>query len=138
MIWVRTAWERLPRAALGVGFMFLANVATPAHARITRIEISTVQSPTFDGISFGAGGQYEKLTGRFFGEVDPADPLDASITDIRLAPRNARGMVEYSGNLLIIRPVDRAKGAQRLLLEINNRGNILSLGLLNDATQEQQ
>ena len=44
-------------------------------------------------------------------------------------------MVEYSGNLLIIRPVDRAKGAQRLLLEINNRGNILSLGLLNDAAK---
>jgi hypothetical protein len=126
-------WERLPRAALGVGFMFLANVATPAHARITRMEISTVQSPTFEGISFGAGGQYEKLIGRFFGEVDPADPLNALITDIRLAPRNARGMVEYSGNLLIIRPVDRSNSNQRLLLEINNRGNILSLGLLNDA-----
>ena len=62
-------WERLPRAALGVGFMFLANVATPAHARITRMEISTVQSPTFEGISFGAGGQYEKLIGRFLARL---------------------------------------------------------------------
>jgi hypothetical protein len=127
--------DRLTRSALGAGLMFLAGVATPALARITRIEISTVQSPTFEGISFGSAGQYEKLAGRFFGEVDPAHPLNALITDIRLAPRNARGMVEYSGDLLIIRPVDRSKGNQRLLFEINNRGNILSFGLLNDASK---
>jgi hypothetical protein len=113
--------------------IFLVGVAAQAHARITRMEISTAQSPTFDGISFGGVGQYEKLAGRFYGEVDPTDPLNALITDIRLAPRNLRGMVEYSGNLLIIRPVDRSKGNQRLLFEVNNRGNILSFGLLNDA-----
>jgi hypothetical protein len=115
------------------GVIFLVGVGAQAQARITRMEISTVQSPTFDGISFGGVGQYEKLAGRFYGEVDPADPLNAMITDIKLAPRNVRGMVEYSGNLLIIRPVDRSKGNQRLLFEINNRGNVLSLGLLNDA-----
>ena len=82
-----------------------------------------------------AAGKYEKLAGRFFGEVDPADPWNAPIADIRLAPRNARGMVEYSGNLLIIRPVDAAKGNHRLLFDINNRGNILSFGLFNDAAK---
>jgi hypothetical protein len=59
--------------------------------------------------------------------------LDALIADIKLAPRNARSMVEYSGNFLVFRPVDPAKGNRRLLFEINNRGNILSFGLLNDA-----
>ena len=113
----------------------MAGLAAPAYARITRIEIATVQSPTFEGVSFGTAGQYEKLAGRFFGEVDPADPLNALITDIRLAPRNARGMVEYSGNLLIIRPMDPTKGNHRLLFEINNRGNILSFGLFNDAAK---
>jgi hypothetical protein len=108
-------WDRLSRAALGAGLMCLIGIAPPADARITRIEIASVQSPTFEGRSFGAAGRYEKLAGRFFGEVDPADPSDAVITDIRLAPRNARGMVEYSGNFLIIRPVDPAKGNQRLL-----------------------
>ena len=117
------------------GFMVLAQAAAPAHARITRIEIATVQSPTFEGASFGTAGRYEKLIGRFFGEVDPNDPLNAPIADIKLAPRNARGMVEYSGNLLIIRPVDPTKGNHRLLFEINNRGNILSFGLLNDAAK---
>ena len=124
----------LRRAALA-GLAALAGGAAPAHARITRIEIATVSSPTFDGASFGAAGKYEKLAGRFFGEVDPADPLNALIADIRLAPRNARGMVEYSGDLLIIRPIDAAKGNHRLLFDINNRGNILSFGLFNDAAK---
>jgi hypothetical protein len=123
------------QAALWAGFIFLGQAAAPAHARITRIEIATVQSPTFEGASFGTAGRYEKLSGRFFGEVDPNDPLNAAITDIKLAPRNARGMVEYSGNLLIIRPVDPTRGAHRLLFEINNRGNILSFGLFNDAAK---
>ena len=44
-------------------------------------------------------------------------------------------MVEYSGAILIIRPVDATKSNHRLLFEINNRGNILSFGLLNDAAK---
>jgi hypothetical protein len=59
-----------------------------------------------------------------FGKVYPADPLNAVIADITLTPRNARGMVEYSGAILIIRPVDATKSSRRLLFE-NNRGNIL-------------
>ena len=88
----------------------IAALAAPADARITRIDITTTQSPTFDGTSFGTTGPYEKLVGRVFGEVDPKDPRNAIITDIKLAPVNARGMVEYSGNILIMRPVDRGQG----------------------------
>ena len=32
------------------------------------------------------GQAYEKLTGRFFGELDPKHPLNAIITDIEHAP----------------------------------------------------
>ena len=77
-----------------------------AEADITRIVITRVESPTFEGVSFGAVGQYEKLVGRAFGEVDPHDPRNAVIVDIALAPRNARGMVEYSTDIYILRPVD--------------------------------
>src|SRR5271155_2756197 len=82
----------------------LAALASPAQARITRIEITSTQSPTFEGTSFGTTGQYEKLVGRVFGEVDPKDPRNTIITDIKLAPVNAHGMVEYSSNIMIIRP----------------------------------
>ena len=100
------------------------------------MEVSEVTSPTFDAASFGEVGPYEKLAGRIHGELDPADPLNAVITDLALAPRNARGMVEYASNFLIIRPVDASRGNHRLLLEINNRGNILVFGLLDDAARD--
>lgn len=41
----------------------------------------SVESPTFDGMSFGTVGQYEKLRGRADGEVDPLDPRNKQITD---------------------------------------------------------
>ena len=104
-----------------------------ADARVIRIDISRVESPTFDGVSFGETGPYEKLVGRIVGEIDPADPSSTVITDIDLAPRNARGMVEYSADLFILRPVDASKSNGRLFFEVNNRGSLLSLGQLNDA-----
>ena len=104
-----------------------------ADARVTRIEIERVESPTFDGRAFGDVGPYEKLVGRMHGEVDPDAPDSAVITDIELAPRNARGMVEYAADLIILRPVDPARGNGRLFYEANNRGRLLSLNRLNGA-----
>ena len=58
-----------------------------AEPRITRIEIVRVEKPTFRGTSFGAVGQYEKLVGHAFGEVDPSAARNPVIAGIRLAPR---------------------------------------------------
>src|SRR5688572_9177286 len=110
----------------------LMAAARSADARIVRIDIARTESPTFGGATFGENGQYEKLIGRAFGEIDPADPRNRSIVDLELAPRNARGMVEYATDVIILRPVDPSKGNRRLFYEINNRGAIRSLGLLND------
>jgi hypothetical protein len=129
---MRAITPRLRAAAL-TGLLCLAMAARPAEARVTRIEVTATQSPTFDAASFGAVGRYEKLAGRIDGALDPADPLNAVITDLALAPRNAAGMVAYSSPFMVIRPVDPAKGNHRLLLELNNRGNIRVFGLLNDA-----
>lgn len=93
-----------------------------AEARITRIEITSVESPTFEGRSFGAVGTYDKLRGRAHGELDPADPRNAVITDLQLAPRNARGKVEYAMDVYLLRPTDAAKGNRKLFMEVNNRG----------------
>src|SRR5262249_44123772 len=99
----------------------------PAGARITRIEI-TSRAVTFDGIAFGAVGAYEKLIGKAYGEIDPGDARNALITDLALAPRNARGMVEYAMDIYLLKPVDMAKGNHRLVYEGNNRGNKYALG----------
>ena len=113
--------------------ILLLGVTLIAHARITRIQITRVESPTFEGVSFGSVGQYEKLVGRAFGEVDPTSPTDALITDISLAPKNASGMVEYSTDIYILRPIDPTKGNHRLFFEINNRGSNLSFGQMNNS-----
>jgi len=57
-----------------------------AQSRVTGVTIRRVESPTFEGRSFGEVGQYEKLAGRIAGEIDPADRRNAIITDIKLAP----------------------------------------------------
>ncbi|WP_460969289.1 alpha/beta hydrolase domain-containing protein [Spirosoma migulaei] len=96
-----------------------------AQARIIRIEITSRQSPTFEGNVFGKVGAYEKLRGKAYGELDPTNPQNALITDIRLAPRNAKGMVEYAMDIYILKPINLSNGNHRLFLEVNNRGGKL-------------
>ncbi len=105
--------------------LLLIGATSAAQARIIRIEITSVQSPTFDGKMFGRVGAYEKLRGRAYGELDPTTPQNAIITDITLAPRNAKGMVEYAMDIYILKPVDLSNGNHKLFLEINNRGGKL-------------
>jgi len=120
---------RLVRAAF-IGFLpvALAGIGEPAEARITKIQVNS-RAVAFGGASFGAVGQYETLRGVAFGEVDPNDPLNEVITDIKLAPRNARGMVEYDMDFWINKPVDMARANGTLLHDVPNRGNVRSLEL---------
>jgi hypothetical protein len=106
------------------------------EARITSVtwDPARSQSPTFGGLSFGSVGQYEKLRGIATGELDPNDPRNAVITDIELAPRNAAGMVEYSMDVFILKPIDLSKGNHRLFLDFNNRGG-MRVGRLNQTDQ---
>ncbi len=120
--------------AILVSVVVLLWGASGTEAHITRIQITHVESPTFEGTSFGDVGQYEKLVGRAFGEIDPADPRNAVIADVGLAPTNARRKVEYSTDIYILRPINSSKGNHRLFFEINNRGGNLSFGQLNNAT----
>src|SRR5712691_11353693 len=75
-----------------------------AQAAITKIQITTIETPTFGGYSWPSVGQYEKIVGKAFGEVDPLDPKNTVIVDIELAPRNSSGNVEYSFDFYILKP----------------------------------
>ena len=107
---------------LGCASLALIAATAGAQARVTRIEI-TRQEPFAAGQSFGTVGAYEKVVGRFRGELDPNSPLDAAIVDLDKAPRNARGMVEYAADFYILKPVDLTKGNGALFYELANRGN---------------
>src|SRR6188474_1072429 len=82
----------------------------PAEAHIRKIQIGVRESPTFGGYSWPGVGHYEKIAGKAFGELDPKDPKNAVIVDLQLAPRNARGKVEYAFDFYILKPIDLAKG----------------------------
>ena len=113
-------------AAAVVGALSLASAA---DAHITRIEIVAKESPTFGGYSFPAVGQYEKIVGKAFGELDPNAPGNTVIVDLELAPRNARGRVEYSFDFYILKPIDLRRGAHKVMYEPPNRGNKTHGGL---------
>jgi hypothetical protein len=98
---------------------------------ITRLTFNEAPTVAFGGASFGKVGSYEKIEGRAFGELDPANPLNAVITDIRLAPRNARGMVEYAVDFYILRPVNPSRGNKVMVFDVTNRGNKMTYLPLN-------
>ena len=121
--------SHLVRGALAVLLCGLAGVE--AKAELVRFEILLVESPIFEGVSFGDVGPYEKIVARAVLHVDPADPHNAGIVDLDLAPTNAAGRVEFAADVVILKPIDR--GSNRMLYGVVNRGRKRMLGLLNDA-----
>jgi Alpha/beta hydrolase domain len=124
-------------------FVGLVICMPTADARITRIVIDRVESPTFGGTSFGNVGQYEKLIGRAYGELDPSDELNSSIVYINKAPLNSAKRVEYSIDVFILKPIDMRRGNRTLLYDVVNRGDTRALAVFhvgasasNDPTSE--
>jgi hypothetical protein len=93
--------------------------APPGAARVTRIVIDTTVPI--------AGQPYEELTGRAWGELDPRDPKNELITDIRRAPRNAHGEVEYIASFRIRKPVDMGLTSGLMWHDVPNRGGNVNL-----------
>jgi Alpha/beta hydrolase domain len=113
----------LALSATAGGLVLLAPLwAEPSQARITRIEIVKVE-PAFSGRSFGDVGSYERVIGRAYGEVDPKHAANGIIQDLELAPTTAKGGVEYTTDIDILRPSDRSKGNGILFFNVVNRGN---------------
>lgn len=98
----------------------------PTPAKAPQLRMTVTATEDFAG-SWGSVGAYERLTGTIAGEVDPADPKNAVIQDLQLAPRNANGMVEYSADFVMLKPKDMSKASGVLRYDAPNRGNILTL-----------
>jgi hypothetical protein len=98
---------------------------------VTELEV-TSRRPAFGGQSFGAVGPYEILIGRARAVIDPRATLNSEIVDLDKAPRNAAGLVEYSFDVHILKPVDITRGNRALSYEVNNRGNRIVYGYFNE------
>ena len=90
-------------------------------SRVVRVQVES-RRDVLGGQSFGLAGSYETLRGRVFFAVDPANSANRIITDIDLAPRNARGEVEFSSEFYLLKPKSPQRGNGALLYEFSNRG----------------
>ncbi|MEP6917818.1 MAG: alpha/beta hydrolase domain-containing protein [Acidobacteriota bacterium] len=111
--------------ATRVSSFLLAGVlggATVASAQVVRLEI-TSREPINNGQAAGSAGPFEVIRGKVHGEIDPRDPHNTIIQDLDLAPRNARGKVEYAATFALAKPVDMSKAVRVLLYQVVNRGN---------------
>src|SRR5262245_8607052 len=128
-----TPWEaRIMRQLIIAGILAAICLSSPAGARVERIEILSRQAFAA-GTEFGHAGSYEKLRGRAFFALDPDAAANGPIADLKLAPRNDRGQVEFSAEFLVLRPADVTRRNGTLLYEVNNRGNIGIFYQLNEA-----
>ena len=101
-----------------------------AQARVVRVEI-TSRADIQEGKPFGNAGAYEKIIGRVYFAVDPANLHNRQIVDLDKAPRNAKGEVEFSADLYLLKPKDMTKGNGSVLFEVSNRGGRGILSLVN-------
>ena len=110
--------------------ILLALAMNEAEAKVVRVVVKQ-HVLIANGHVFGSAGQYEKIRGVIYYEVDPENQANGAIVDLEFAPGNARGMVEFSGDFMLIKPVDMNKANGRLLYEVNNRGRIFTFPSLN-------
>jgi len=102
------------RIVTATGLLLLGTVLSPpARAEVTQLVVEKT-TPMSNG--------YELLQGHYSGALDPANSHDAIITDLKLAPRNAAGKVEYYATFAIAKPVDMGKASGVLVYDVVNRG----------------
>ncbi len=101
-------------------------------AGVVRVEIQS-RSDVLGGRAFGLAGAYEKLVGKVYFAVDPANPINRIITDIDKPPRNAEGKVEFSSDLYVLKPKQPERGNGAALYEVSNRGRKGMLTFFNRA-----
>ncbi|UCH97434.1 MAG: hypothetical protein JSV88_11430, partial [Candidatus Aminicenantes bacterium] len=109
-----------------VGFLVLLVIGSllvpgPVIAKVIKVEIKSreVVSTSTEHLR---SGPYEVIKGIIYLEVDPNDPANQLIVDLKLAERNHRGNVEFSTEFELHKPVDAERGNHQLLYFVNNRG----------------
>jgi hypothetical protein len=96
----------------------LSNISS---ARVERVEVIS-RTDVAGGKSWGSAGPYEEIIARVYFTVRPENKHNRQIVDIENADKNAKGEVEFSSDLYLLRPKDAKRGNGAVLLEVPNRG----------------
>src|SRR5262245_20144387 len=108
----------------------LALAVTPlTSGALLRLDVQTTDVP--DDPAFSRVGSYERLTGKAYFAVDRRLPANRIIRDIEQAPVNEKGFVEFSADVIIVRPRDLSRGNGAVLFEASNRGSKGNMGFFN-------
>jgi hypothetical protein len=91
------------------------------NAEVVKVEI-TSREVVSSSPEYNRFGPYEVIKGIIYLEVNPDDPANQLIVDMKLAFLNSRGNVEFSTEFELHKPVNAARGNHRLLYFVNNRG----------------
>ena len=128
----------LPSRVIGLGIASVValacSLAPPSSARVLRLEIAS-RDDVLGGRAFGEAGAYERVMGQVRFSVTVANVHDAGIVDLPLAENLENGEVEFTADVVIVRPKDPRRGNGSMLLEIPNRGRGRILGLVDGGTQ---
>lgn len=95
--------------------------ALPLCAAVTSVEVVD-RSDVLGGRPTGPAGPYERIIAKVRFAVDPRLRQNDAVRDLKLAPRNEQGLVEFSADLYVLKPRDPAKGNGTVLFEVSNRG----------------
>jgi hypothetical protein len=104
--------------------------AAAAHGAVYAIHLKE-RTDVAGGTAFATAGPYERITATVHFRIDPKREQNRGIVDLSLAPVNSDGMVEFSADLLVLRPRDPAKGNGTALVDIPNRGRMLANSTFN-------
>jgi len=128
-------------AAIGIATLF--GWSLPSQAAIQKMVIDQTATVMFSPAPLnssvpGAPVPYTVYQGRIFGAVDPNDPHNSVITDIKLAPKT-NGKVGYIANFQIVTPTNASDRGGLLIYEVSNRGGdaIPTTALVKGATYVQ-
>lgn len=104
----------------------LALFASIAPARLIHIDVAA-RTPI-------PGTSYERIEGKARFALDPNAAANQIISDIRYAPVNRSGEVEFSADLYMLKPRDAARGNHAVIFEVSNRGGKGMLTMFDRAT----
>lgn len=90
-------------------------LAVSSFAEIERIEITGLETLSDSNVDFS----YQSISGVAYFTLDPDSELNGAVTDIKYAPVNSEGLVEYAADFRLLVP-SVANGG--LLYNVNNRG----------------
>jgi hypothetical protein len=105
-----------------------------ANAEVIRFDI-TEKALAFEGRVFPNVGTYTVIKAKAVIALDPNDKRNAVIADLSYAPKNAKGLVEASADVVLLQPTDPQAGNKTLLVDIPNRGRKLAPQLFDDVRQ---